>query len=246
MEKRIKRHMIAAAGIAAGVATVKAAHQSLENLAETAMNRKLTEKNERRILSAGTPASTKEQEREDKKTRAAERLQNSEYSTVTINSQDGIRLTGHLHLVEESKRTVIAVHGWRSSWAKDFGMLADFLAANDEWKHVAESSLHYNYRPIEKYMDKAAVERIGFTSNEYSSTEAMRECKIPVLFIHGTNDTFVPIEMTYENYAACAAPKRLLIVPDAGHCQGYLTEPERYEKELLQFWQDFDGTIGHS
>lgn len=84
------------------------------------------------------------------------------------------------------------------------------------------------------------MERIGFASDEYSSTQAMQECRTLVLFIHGTDDTFVPIEMTYENYKACAAPKRLLVVPGAGHCQSYLLEQERYEEELLRFWQKFD------
>ncbi|MCD7954685.1 MAG: alpha/beta hydrolase [Lachnospiraceae bacterium] len=84
-------------------------------------------------------------------------------------------------------------------------------------------------------MDKLAMERIGFSSDEYSGVQAMQDCKTPVLFIHGTDDTFVPIEMTYENYKACAAPKRLLVVPGARHCQSHLVEPERYEEELLRF-----------
>jgi len=84
------------------------------------------------------------------------------------------------------------------------------------------------------------MERIGYLPGEYSSTAAMQECKTPVLFIHGTDDRIVPVEMTYENYKECAAPKRLLIVPGAGHCQSCMTEQNRYEKELLQFWREFD------
>ncbi|MCD7884048.1 MAG: alpha/beta hydrolase [Lachnospiraceae bacterium] len=122
------------------------------------------------------------------------------------------------------------------------GVIADsgYTSPRDEWKYVAEHNMHYNYKLMEKYVDKLALERIGYHADEYTSTQAMQECRTPVLFIHGTADTFVPIEMTYENYKACAAPKRLLIVPGAGHCQGYQLEPERYEEELLRFWQEFD------
>ena len=68
----------------------------------------------------------------------------------------------------------------------------------------------------------------------------MRECQVPVLFIHGTDDHFVPIEMTYENYKACAAPRRLLIVPGAEHAMSYFVDKDGYEKAVKDFWKDFD------
>lgn len=50
----------------------------------------------------------------------------------------------------------------------------------------------------------------------------------------------VPVEMTYENYQACAAPKRLLIVPGAEHGMSYLVDKAGYEAALMQFWADYD------
>ena len=58
--------------------------------------------------------------------------------------------------------------------------------------------------------------------------------------IAGTDDDFVPVEMTYENYKACAAEKRLLIVPGAGHGMSYILDKEGYEKAVLEFWNEFD------
>lgn len=324
MKKRTIKCIAVAVGAATGAAAVKTVRNTLNNLADIAMNRNLTENNEQILFSMAKPASAKELEMNNRRTLAAEQLRKSEYSTVTIFSYDGIRLIGHLHLVENPRRTIIAVHGWRSSWDNDFGVAADFLYSNecnvlyieqrahgasegnyigfgllerydvlawiewmneqefshlpvylfgmsmgaatvlmaagehipdnihgviadsgytsprDEWKYLAENGLHYNYRVMEKYLDNRAMERTGFLPDEYSSTEAMQECKIPVLFIHGTEDSFVPIEMTFENYKACAEPKCLLVVPGAGHCQSYLIAQKRYEKELLQFWQEFD------
>ena len=71
----------------------------------------------------------------------------------------------------------------------------------------------------------------------------MTACKVPVFFIHGTDDDFVPVEMTYENYKACASEKRLLIVPGAGHGMSYVLDKEEYEKVVLEFWKDFDREI---
>ena len=46
--------------------------------------------------------------------------------------------------------------------------------------------------------------------------------------------------MTYENYKACASPKKLLIVPGAEHCQSYYLERERYEQLVREFWEEND------
>ena len=70
--------------------------------------------------------------------------------------------------------------------------------------------------------------------------QALSQCRVPVLFIHGTDDRFVPVEMTYENYKACASPKRLLIVPGAQHGMSYPTDPRGYEAAVKAFWASFD------
>ena len=57
-----------------------------------------------------------------------------------------------------------------------------------------------------------------------------------MLFIHGTDDQFVPVEMTYENYKACNGPKRLLIVPGADHGMSYVVDQTGYQAEMMDFW----------
>ena len=44
---------------------------------------------------------------------------------------DGTRLVGHYFRTEGAKRTVIAFHGWRSAWYRDFAMIYDFWFKND-------------------------------------------------------------------------------------------------------------------
>ena len=76
-------------------------------------------------------------------------------------------------------------------------------------------------------------------ANEYSTLAALEKNRVPVLFIHGADDHFVPVEMTYENYKACTAPKRLLVVPGADHGMSYLLEPEGYQGMMVDFWTAF-------
>ena len=63
---------------------------------------------------------------------------------------------------------------------------------------------------------------------------------LPALFIHGTDDHFVPIEMTYKTYKACASEKRPLVVPGAEHAMSDIVDKTGYEDAILKFWQDFD------
>ena len=73
---------------------------------------------------------------------------------------------------------------------------------------------------------------------EYSAADALKVNRIPVLFIHGSDDRFVPVEMTYENYKSCAAPKRLFIVPGANHGMSYYLDREGYQRNTLEFWAE--------
>lgn len=74
-----------------------------------------------------------------------------------------------------------------------------------------------------------------FDVEEYSALEAMEKCKIPVLFIHGDADYFVPCKMSKECYKACAAEKKLIIVKGAAHGISYCVDSALYEREVMTF-----------
>jgi hypothetical protein len=75
----------------------------------------------------------------------------------------------------------------------------------------------------------------GYSLDEASAVRQMRKAKVPTLFIHGEDDTFVPYQMVHQLYAACAAPKQLLVVPGAGHGLAYSTDRQGYRGALRQF-----------
>ena len=74
-----------------------------------------------------------------------------------------------------------------------------------------------------------------FDLEELSPIEAMKDCTIPVVFIHGESDDFVPCEMSRQNYDACTAPKAIFTVPGAGHGLSYIIDPEGYLNTLNEF-----------
>ncbi len=75
----------------------------------------------------------------------------------------------------------------------------------------------------------------SFDLDEYSSAEALKSCHIPVLFIHGEADDFVPCNMSMENYNACSSEKMLLTVPDAVHGMSYFLDMEKYSEAFDMF-----------
>ena len=249
-------------------------------------------------------------------------LEHSDCEVIEINSYDGEKLIGHWHECEDAERVIVAMHGWRSSWWRDFGMIAEFWHSNrcnvlyaeqrgqnnsggncigfglterfdcpewvkwvnqrcgkklpvylagvsmgaatvlmaagldfpdnvrgiiadcgftspeEIWRHVARHNLHLSYGIRSAAANEICKRKLHMAANEYSTIEALKATRIPVLFIHGTDDHFVPVEMTYENYKVCASSKRLFVVPGADHGMSYLVDREGYQKEMLNFWNE--------
>lgn len=79
----------------------------------------------------------------------------------------------------------------------------------------------------------------GFDLEEKSPEEAMARCRVPVIFFHGEDDRFVPCWMSQKSYEACAAAKKLVTTPDAGHGLCYLVDKEQYLSEIRAFEKEW-------
>ena len=122
------------------------------------------------------------------------------------------------------------------------GIIADcgFTSPDDIWKHVVEHNLHLSYGIRSAVANDICKKKIQMGAKEHSTVEALQKSKVPVLFIHGTDDNFVPVEMIYENYKACAAPKRIFVVPGADHGMSYVVDEKGYQAALQDFWNTVD------
>ena len=77
-----------------------------------------------------------------------------------------------------------------------------------------------------------------FDLEEYSPLEAMKTCKLPVIFFHGEDDDFVPCYMSREMYDACTSPKKLVTIPGAGHGLVYLVDNQKYFESVVEFFTE--------
>ena len=76
-----------------------------------------------------------------------------------------------------------------------------------------------------------------FDIDETSPVESLKNAKIPVFFIHGDDDRYVPYEMSVKNYEACVSHKKLVTVPGVGHGLAYPADVDRYLKEVDEFFR---------
>jgi fermentation-respiration switch protein FrsA (DUF1100 family) len=77
-----------------------------------------------------------------------------------------------------------------------------------------------------------------FNLNETSPIEAMKNAKIPVIFIHGDTDDFVPCDMSSRLYEACVTQKKFVVIHGAGHGLAFPIDQEGYVEALRQFEQE--------
>ena len=78
----------------------------------------------------------------------------------------------------------------------------------------------------------------GWSFGEASALDAVRKSTHPMLFIHGSNDTFVPTEMVRRLYDAKSGKKALWIAPGAEHAESYLLHRKEYLEQIREFAND--------
>lgn len=75
-----------------------------------------------------------------------------------------------------------------------------------------------------------------FNLEETDSLRALEKCRVPVFFVHGEADSFVPCDMSRRMYAACPGRKALYTVPGAGHGLAFPVAGAKYIEEVKTFF----------
>lgn len=117
------------------------------------------------------------------------------------------------------------------------GVLAD-CGYNSAKDIMYEVQKQMGYPPVITYPLTRLAARIygGFDLEELSPEEAVKNCKVPVIFYHGDTDDFVPCWMSKRVYDACPSRKALITIPGAGHGLAYAKEPQTYLAALREFF----------
>lgn len=122
------------------------------------------------------------------------------------------------------------------------GVIADcgFTSPWEIMKHVAQRDFKLPGFPLLSVLDLITRMRAGFSLKGADSRKALAESSLPVLFLHGEADDFVPLSMTRENFAACAGEKDVFLVPGAGHAQSFAMDTPGCEKKIAAFLEKYE------
>ena len=129
MKKSARRMLIGSGLVAAGVGLAGTVHRAVTKyMVHVALDREVP----KHISGAEQKLSGSEFSKELLQTlrNAGEALAARGGETVERTARDGTRLVGHWFGQEDAERIIVAMHGWRSSWCNDFGIVADFWFEN--------------------------------------------------------------------------------------------------------------------
>lgn len=153
------------------------------------------------------------------------------------------------HIVEEEPDAEIVLHGVSMGAAAALMAAGEGLPENvaavvsdcafTDVKSIMEhqlSSRLNKYAAILSFGGSMVTKlRVGCTWNEASAVDMAAKSEVPILFIHGGADKFVPTQMVYELYAAVPGEKELLIVLEAEHAGSAYTDTEKYWTTVFDF-----------
>lgn len=106
----------------------------------------------------------------------------------------------------------------------------------DEFSYQLKELFGFPPFPIMHFSSLVTKVRAGFWLGDGDALAQVEKCTTPMLFIHGSADTFVPSFMYEQVYEAATCPKEGLFVEGAGH-------GEAAEKAGDVYWQTIEEFI---
>lgn len=110
-----------------------------------------------------------------------------------------------------------------------------YTSLKDELFYEAGNLYNIPPVPLVKTLSWVTQVKGGYDPYEASSVEQLKNNHLPVFFIHGGKDDFVPTKMVYENYKATKGPKELWVVKGVGHAKSFAKNPKIYENRVSKF-----------
>ncbi|MBR6391886.1 MAG: alpha/beta hydrolase [Eubacterium sp.] len=111
-----------------------------------------------------------------------------------------------------------------------------YTSAIDEFTSVAAGAGIKKTAPyILKGMNYLNKRLAGYDLADTDVRQSVINSRVPMLFVHGAADDFVPTYMGEELYNLCGNEKDILIVDNAVHASSIVVDTEGYQKKLDEF-----------
>ena len=81
-----------------------------------------------------------------------------------------------------------------------------------------------------------------FDIDETTAMHALARCKLPIIFLHGDHDFYVPFSMSERMYARYEGKKSLVLIEGAGHGLAYPANKDKYLRAVKAFEKEWKNT----
>lgn len=170
------------------------------------------------------------------------------YITYGYKEQQDLDLWVDLIRSRIGKDGIIGLHGQSMGGATvlmyggNYSNKIDFVIADCAYSNGKEI-LRYQFKqaevpffPVYNIVKRECKNKCGFDMDKISPIDCIKDKDIPVLFIHGTGDTVVPVTMSEKMFGIKIGNKnKLLIIPGAIHVGAYSKDKEAYVKAVRDF-----------
>ena len=114
-----------------------------------------------------------------------------------------------------------------------------YTSAWDEFSYQLETYLKVPSSYILNVTNMVTKLKAGYSLKEASALESVKKATVPILFIHGDKDKFVPYSMMDKLYDATSSPKEKLTIDGGEHANSDLVSPFLYWLTLEDFLNQY-------
>lgn len=117
------------------------------------------------------------------------------------------------------------------------GIIADcgFSSTNEVFRNLVGGLYHLPATPFVDIFEAVNRMTAGYGFTDADSVRSMEKSRLPLAYICGDCDRYVPLDMAMRIYNACVQDKVLLIAEGAGHAASFMTENEKYRNLITEF-----------
>lgn len=141
--------------------------------------------------------------------------------------------------------SVLGLHGESLGAATSIAALeekppVDFVVADCGFSEIApvlKAGLKSMHMPgfLVGVASLCAKIRFGYSYGQMRPVDGLKDNRIPILFIHGAEDSFILPEHSEKMKAATRGYAEIHLIPGAEHAMSILTNPEEYQKTVREF-----------
>ena len=114
-----------------------------------------------------------------------------------------------------------------------------YTSAWDEFSYQLETYLKVPSSYILNVTNMVTKLKAGYSLKEASALECVKKATVPILFIHGDKDKFVPYSMMDKLYDATNSPKEKLTIEGGEHANSDLVSPFLYWLTVEDFLNQY-------